>query len=194
MNLFPKRQRGFSLIEISVVLGVAGAVTAGIWAVASSTRDNTQVMQAAQQTLLLVKNTRDYYSSRALPAAAISASTHTATLRAARVFPTDMCDDACVSSGDPKNVYSQAVTVAIPNITPTPINEIEIVYENMSIKACTALGARLTANAATDGLTRFSTDEDTHTTFPVLPSVLTATCDSGAGNEIDVTLRYRIRT
>ncbi len=60
-----KRQRGFSLIELTIALGVAGAIVAGLWAAAGAAYEAHRVNQTVDQVRQIVENVRGRYATAA---------------------------------------------------------------------------------------------------------------------------------
>jgi len=56
-----KTKTGYTLAEMAIVLGVAGFLTASIWAAASSARAGKKIAQTSQQIMTVVQRTRDYF-------------------------------------------------------------------------------------------------------------------------------------
>jgi prepilin-type N-terminal cleavage/methylation domain-containing protein len=185
-------RRGFSLLEMAIVLGVVGVIIAGVWTLAATAREKSQLSQANQQINLLLRNTRDYYAARALPSAAVVAATFTGTLRSVSVFPETMCSPACVSGAlTVRHAFGAEATVAIPSLT-APINQIGVVLSALTKAQCVGLGSSLTTQSQALGLTQFKVGATTHTSFPVSPTTLNTTCASATSNSVE--LRFLIRS
>jgi len=58
-----KRQRGFSLIELAIALGVAGLIVGGIWAAAGAAYETHRVNQTVDQVRQIVENVRGRYAT-----------------------------------------------------------------------------------------------------------------------------------
>lgn len=78
-------QRGFTLIEIAIVLTIVGLVIGGIWLAASTVLNNNRIAEASRQVLQIVQNTKNLFTTQTgnAPAAGF---THVAGI-AAGVFP-----------------------------------------------------------------------------------------------------------
>jgi|GEM_PF-6530480 len=59
------KRRGFTLIELAIVLGVAAAIISGIWTYASSATQSAKVEQAVEDISLTVDSTRAAYNATA---------------------------------------------------------------------------------------------------------------------------------
>jgi prepilin-type N-terminal cleavage/methylation domain-containing protein len=185
------KRRGFSMVELSIALGIIGVVVSGIWVVASNTQQNMMASRLEQQTMILVKNVRDYYATRTLPAAQIVAATLTSTLRTASVFPEEMCPANCVSGGVTTvyNAYGGTATVAIPNET-APINHMEIAYADVTEKGCIETAMRLSARSSELGLYSYKVGAAAAiTSFPI--SLATADSNCAASNTLTITFNIR---
>lgn len=183
--------KGFSLLEMSIVLGIIAVVVGGIWAIASSTKSAVLATSLEQQTLRLVDNIRNYYVSRALPTAQVVSATMTSTLRTAKVFPEDSCPANCVSGTITTiyNPYKGSTTVAVPNLT-SPINFVDIDQAAVPERGCIELGIKLSSRATEIGLESYKVGSTTITTFPITLSTLDTAC---AATNNTLTIRFKIR-
>ncbi len=64
MNSFRKSQRGFTFVELAIVLGIVGLIIAGIWVAAASVSRKNKETKAAQQLSEIVQNVRSLYSAQ----------------------------------------------------------------------------------------------------------------------------------
>lgn len=81
-------QRGVSLLELAIVLGVAGLLIGGIWAAASSANEAHRVNQTIEQIRQIVENIRTRYATAAqIPQQDFT--TMTQTVATADVFPAE---------------------------------------------------------------------------------------------------------
>lgn len=62
-------RRGFSILELAIVLAVAGAIFGGVWAGISSAGSKGKTVQAIEQIIILNKNIRGFYQNQACIAA-----------------------------------------------------------------------------------------------------------------------------
>ena len=178
-------KRGMSLLEVSIVLGVMGTIAGGIWAIAGGVRDATRSTMLMQQTQLLVKNTRDYYSLRALPTATTAI---TSTLIAAKLVPEDMCPaSGCTTV---KNSYGGTVTVAPAGTS--PYNYVDVTLGSVEKRGCVQMMMNLGAKASEYGVTSMTINAGTaRTTFPVSDANVNSDCSSATSNSM--VLRFLIR-
>ncbi len=62
-------KRGFSVLELAIVLAVAGVVISGVWTAISSGSAKAKTIQAVGQIIILNKNIRGFYQNQACIAA-----------------------------------------------------------------------------------------------------------------------------
>lgn len=81
-------RRGFSLLEMAIVLGIAGLIAGGIWVAASTAYFNYRVGKTMEQVQQIVDNIRDHYSAASvLPS--MNYNVFTQNEARADVFPAD---------------------------------------------------------------------------------------------------------
>ncbi|MDP9195958.1 MAG: type II secretion system GspH family protein [Pseudomonadota bacterium] len=56
--------RGFTLLEMAVVLGIVGLIIAAIWIISGRVMEQRRVSNSAEQVLKIVDNMRTYYSGK----------------------------------------------------------------------------------------------------------------------------------
>ncbi|MEJ0061695.1 MAG: type II secretion system protein [Alphaproteobacteria bacterium] len=66
MRRMPHRQRGFNLIELAIVLGVAGMLAGAIWLGARAVAHHHNINRAVDQLQQIVENVRDAYTNAAI--------------------------------------------------------------------------------------------------------------------------------
>lgn len=197
-----KSRRGFSLMELSLTLGVVGSIIGGIFIVRQSTSDKAQAEILLQQTLRLVQTTRIYFAGRALPSTAGDVTTYSSkNLRLAKVFPEDMCNSTCytASTGSAKNTYGNPAYVSLPVLGGVPvINQFKIGYGSQSDgepgapkDACMFLAMRLSSRAVEVGAVSFEINGTAITTFPIGLSTAKTNCTSSKSNVVTITFNIR---
>lgn len=100
-----KRQRGFNLIEIAIVLAVIGLIIGGIYTAASAVTENNRRRNTQAQILTVVQNVRTAFATQATFVAPTNANINTM-----RLFPGDLVFDA--GTGNFQNSYGGTVTIA----------------------------------------------------------------------------------
>lgn len=103
-----KQQRGFSLIEMAIVLGVVGLVMGGVWVVVVHVQEAARLKQMAEQLIVINKNVRSYYQTQAC----IANGDQTGALLGLgqTIFPREM-----VSGGAVNHAWNGAVQVSGTN-------------------------------------------------------------------------------
>ncbi|MGB4102272.1 MAG: type II secretion system protein [Alphaproteobacteria bacterium] len=85
---FHNSRRGFSLLELAIVLGIMGLVGGGIWVAASTVYQNYRIGRGVEQVQQIVDNIRDRYNALAqMPNE--NYTVFTQTMARADVFPGD---------------------------------------------------------------------------------------------------------
>lgn len=201
----PVSRKGFSLTEVALVLAVVGMVTGSIWTLMAASTQRNQVGTLYQQTMLLVKNVREYFSVRSIPTTGTEMTTTYTNdvLRAAGVFPEDMCPANCVNGTITTiyNAYGGTAVFALPDADFSDVtdgvpqtNEFTITYTRISGQGCIELGMKLSAQAIRSGLNGYRVGSNAwNTTFPISTATLSSQCSTAAaGNTL--TLDYKLRS
>ncbi|HRJ12442.1 MAG TPA: type II secretion system protein [Alphaproteobacteria bacterium] len=83
-----RNQKGFTLIEIAIVLTIVGLVIGGIWLAASTVLNNNKKSELSRQVVQIVQNTKNLFANQTGASPATGFTTDTA--RNAGVFPAGM--------------------------------------------------------------------------------------------------------
>ncbi len=59
-----RNQKGFTLIEIAIVLTIVGLVIGGIWLAASTVLNNNKKTEATRQVIQIVQNTKNLFANQ----------------------------------------------------------------------------------------------------------------------------------
>lgn len=183
------RQRGYSLVELAIVLGVVGLVSGGIWVLASRLQEMGRVRLTQQQMIVLHKNIRGYYQTRAC----VQAGDQTAILRTAtvQVFPREMISGAAVVDqwGGGVSVFGGLGPVACYSFT--------VQFDALSPAVCAELVPQLTApGEISRGLQSASINGVVLTNLPPNPTDIVGTA-AGQCNQnatATVALTYQLRS
>lgn len=89
------RQRGFTLTEIAIVLGIMGLILGAIWVAASSVYTNMRVSTTTRNVISLSQGIRNLYANQG----SITDNPTTATLVSTGVIPNDMVVPAAGANG-----------------------------------------------------------------------------------------------
>ena len=136
-------RQGFSLTELSVVLGVIGVIIGGIWDVANTTRRSAKVTQSANMVGQVVTSVRAYYSGFASIATDATLAAFTATLSDLKTtpFPSTVC---AWTYGTNTNCTTPAASGASQNLA--------IEFTPPDLASCISLAVKLTSVFPVSGL------------------------------------------
>lgn len=182
-------QRGYSLVELAIVLGVVGLVSGGIWALASRLQEMGRMRLTQQQLIVLNKNIRGYYQTRSC----VPAGDQTNTLRTATVpiFPREMISGATVV-----DQWNGGVSV-LGGLGPVACYSFTVRFNAMPAAVCTELVPQLTApGEISRGLQSASINSVALTNLPPNPTAI-AGAAAGQCNEnatATVALTYQLRS
>ena len=104
-----RNQRGFTLIEIAIVLTIVGLVIGGIWLAASTVLNNNKKSEAARQVIQIVQNTKNLFANQT--GASPADGFNRATAVSAGVFPAGM-----VVGGIVRHPFATSTTTDSVNI------------------------------------------------------------------------------
>lgn len=86
---FKAKRRGFTLMELAIVLAIMGAVTGGIWVASAAAYQHYKVSRALEQLQQIVENVRTHYNAASrLPNQ--NYTVFTQTMAQADVFPAEI--------------------------------------------------------------------------------------------------------
>lgn len=179
-------QKGLTLIETVVVLGVFAVVVAAIWIIVAVVQENAKQYQTAQQLQTMVQNTRQLYAriNGFYAASGYSAGTDlTATLDSQAAFPVEMRVSQGTANGKINHPWSSSVngTVTIKVDTTATF---DVGYTSLPVKACSSLGTKLSGGEI-PGLSSMKIN-GTAQTLPLTVVTANLACSqSGSTNSID---------
>lgn len=188
LSLPPRCKRGFSMVEMAIVLGVVGLVMGGVWTLAVKVQQTARVKQAVEQVITINKNIRNYYQTQAC----IPNGDQTATLTTVPgqpIFPREM-----LSGGGVVDLWNGGVQVLGANAGCDYVFRLS--YLALPAETCAELVPKLTASGeAARGLVAASING---TPLQALPPNPSAIIGAGAGQcnaaaTAAVTLDYKLR-
>jgi prepilin-type N-terminal cleavage/methylation domain-containing protein len=193
MTMRNQTERGFTMVELAIVLGVIGIVLGGIWAFSNSARQSARVEQSIGQLAIVTNNIRSYYLS--LPN--IVTGDVTATLAGRNVFPREMLRPS-TSFVDhpwgPARPNGTALAAGGVGVSGTNNYYFILTYRGLNTESCIAFATRATSGATANGLTTASINGVAATTLPITVGTAGTQCaTSGATTGSDVALTYRLR-
>ena len=152
VSTISRRRRGFSLLEIAIVLGVAGVIMSGVWAAASHITDAQRLSRATQEVAQIVSGFRQMYSKRGIddvPNAQGWAETTCKGVNAG-YFPSEMMNTAACDPSNRAATYPIGAwpTSYVSTAVEPSTRSIIVTYWNLPQNGCIAL-----ANALFGGTT-----------------------------------------
>ena len=102
MRVTHPTRKGFSLTEVSIVLGVVGVILGGVWSYAHESWENSNQQRASGDIVAIVKNMQSYY----LSTGGGIAGTNTLALMGRGIIPGDM-----IVNGNVTGPWGQGVNV-----------------------------------------------------------------------------------
>ncbi len=132
------RRLGITIIEATVVLGIAGMLTAGVWAAAATAMDNYKKAEAAKQATLVIQNTRGVYQQRT----SFTGLNNAYAIKAG-IFPVGMAD---ATTNLVQNIYSGSVNL---NVNASDASIANLAFSGLPSYACTSFVLALAGGNAT---------------------------------------------
>lgn len=121
-------RRGFTLVEIAIVLGIIGTIVAAIFAASAASNRGIKANKITDQLSVIVDNVRSYYASQGYPVPAACSSVFPGTVMSIStgVFPPDVIDLA----------QREEVKVALCTDTTTSAAQIVVRYTSVPQNYC----------------------------------------------------------
>ncbi len=115
MSTYKKSQYGYTLTEVTIVLGIVGLILGGVWTAAASVYQANSIRTASESIVKITQNIRMLYAERSRFSSTTSNGTDiTSMLKNAKVFPSNIVDP---SNGDPLTPWETKIRVIVD--TPT---------------------------------------------------------------------------
>ncbi|MBI1273829.1 MAG: prepilin-type N-terminal cleavage/methylation domain-containing protein [Alphaproteobacteria bacterium] len=190
-------KKGFTLVELAVVLGVVGLVLGGIWVFAGRSNESARTEQSLGQLVILLNNIRSYYLSQPN----MASGDVTTILAAASVFPSEMLRAGAPTIVDhpwgalpPGGGLLVSGTTASGGASTGGTYYFTLTYRGLKAESCIAFAARAGSGPTANGLTAVSVS-GTPISMPPLIGALGGPCavDGGTGTGANVALTYRLR-
>jgi prepilin-type N-terminal cleavage/methylation domain-containing protein len=136
-SLARRRQRGFSLVEIAVVLGVVGIILGAIWVAAVSVSKKETVNQATQELQTIEQNMVTLYQNRSFPSACGGGTDMTDAAVKADIIPSQFTYPSlapCTKAGQPWHISAGGLTINTVSATSYSIS-----FSDIPVDGCAAL-------------------------------------------------------
>ncbi|MDP9196016.1 MAG: prepilin-type N-terminal cleavage/methylation domain-containing protein [Pseudomonadota bacterium] len=170
-------QRGFSLLEMAIVIGIIALIIGGIWLAYAAVTSNKREADANGQVLTIAHNMRNLYVNQNGGDGASMAN-----LIAAGIFPGNMVSGTTVT-----NPWNGTVTITVPNGGTT----FTIIYNGVPEKSCIELVSTNAFEPTEVGMTLMQVGSAT-VTLPASPVAADTACASGVtGNSLRWTFTLR---
>lgn len=204
-----QRTRGFSLMELSIVLGIVGTVLGSLWGVITTVRENMRRDQALNQIIVSTQNIRDFYKGKAevsTDAGATGEAALTSYLYQVGVLLPEQIRDRDAGIGNYTGDLPWGATAGAPGgtfaVSADPAGNrnsrsFTISLRSLSKGSCMELASKLTSASGPADLEEIWINGTQRTeVWPLSPDV---TGDSSickktlAGDENNISLIYRLR-
>lgn len=116
-----KNNKGFTLIEIAIVLTIVGLIIGGIWVAASTVFTNNKNQALQKAMIQVMQNTKTLFANQGSSATATGTTLN--ALVQAGIFPPDMISSASTAANPvvvhpfSSNISTNAFTVTVPSST-----------------------------------------------------------------------------
>ena len=169
--------RGFTLTELAIVLGVIGIMLGAIWSASTMVNQKLKVNRGYNEILTIVANVRALYPGGKMFATGATQTNITAALVSAGVFPADMINPA---TNLPINPWGTSVNVYASTSAPDSSGtQFEVQFVPIPQKPmCTLLGM-LAVGYDAEGLTYLNDDNSWHSTAGGTLDVTSFACTLG---------------
>lgn len=181
-NTNPMKQKGLSLVELLLVLGVIALIAIAAFIIYPSVQASTQSNTESSNITAVVAATKNLYGARGN----YGTGNITGTLVQARAFPSTMVGGIYTASTVPVNAWGASVTVAGAG---TPVGtQFAITYSDIPTEACIKFVSGVAANfdlvgtvADPDAIKAAGQAPD--------PAAIVTACNAGLVNDIVFTSR-----
>ncbi|MDX9690011.1 MAG: type II secretion system protein [Proteobacteria bacterium] len=202
------RQRGFSLTEFAIVLGVMGVVLSALWSFASIVREQARREETKEQLMVMVAHIRDHYLGRRCASVNTSCTNGSDLtdylLRRNALLPEQIRNRTAgvwvadhpwgVSAAGGGALANGGLAVFAGDDTgASPDSFFTIEYRGLSRPNCIALSASLSGVGTPTGLTQVLVNGSDAAPLPVAPEVADGFCVEPAGDQNVIRLIYRLR-
>ncbi len=128
-----RQNKGFTLIEIAIVLTIVGLIIGGIWIAAATVFSNNKTQLLTKDVIQVIQNTKTLFAGQG--ANAVTDGLTITNLATAGVFPTDMITPTAGVIITPFSTQTAASDVTITSAG----NTVGFAFNNIPSGACTQL-------------------------------------------------------
>lgn len=197
-RIMPRKQRGFTLTEAAIVLGIVGLILGAIWVAAAAVYNNLRVSTTSNQLLQMVQSIRSMHATQQTMGTGTGTDI-VITLAQAGAIPKDMLDDATNPTAV-RNVWSGAVLVRAA--TSAELNGsvaesgFRIQMAGVPRTACSDILVRNTGSGRDSGLMQAGTTTSimnswTAGDFPISVTDATTACNDATNNTLVFTFSLK---
>ncbi|MDE2030031.1 MAG: type II secretion system protein [Alphaproteobacteria bacterium] len=187
------RERGFTLTEIAIVLGIIGLILGAIWVAAASVYTNQKIGKANTEVMSISQGIRALYATTSSTGVADNTD-ETKAFCTAGVFPQDMVGDCTTPKiSNPWSVASNSTTVKTTSISAGAEDAFEITMTNIPQSGCVGLLSAVGGASRDSGLFYLSAGTTapvytvgTGSTLPLTPTTAAGLCGNGNNTVVAV--------
>lgn len=145
------KQRGFTLTEIAIVLGIIGLILGAIWVAASAVYNNMRISTANTQLLQITQAVRAMYATSATVDSGANMPGNLTYIRAG-VFPTSALDKGTpAASSHALNPWSGDIYISSATFTATD-DSFAVAFDAIPVQACVTLLTSSTGQGRDPGM------------------------------------------
>ena len=185
--------RGFTLTELAIVLGVIGTILGAIWVAAGRVSASNKAQKAAAQVMQIAGNFRTLYAQHGVDVA--NGTDVTCVGANSNFFPTEMGGTSCVTGTTSTYPISPWGNGSYVQVTANQTNAgVVVAYFNLPQDGCNNLANAVTTNADVIWEEINTTSQNLPplaNNTPYTPSSVNAFCVAGSGNSVQVMFKAR---
>jgi type II secretory pathway pseudopilin PulG len=150
MHRASRKEKGFTLTEAAIVLGIMGLILGAIWVAAAAVYKNMRVSTTSNQLLQIAQSIRSMHATALTMDTSIAGTGGALLLAKAGAIPKDMLDDA-LNPTVVRDVWTGLVTIDATTVT-TAGDSFKVGFPNVPRDACVDLLVRNTGAGRDTGL------------------------------------------
>ncbi|MGE4352086.1 MAG: type 4 pilus major pilin [Bdellovibrionales bacterium] len=182
----PRKQRGFTLTEAAIVLGIMGLILGAIWVAAAAVYNNLRVTTTSNQLLQVVQSIRSMHATQQT----VDSGINSLLVAKAGGIPKDMITYTNEIPSAVRDVWGGDVTIAATTYSVTN-DAFYVQFDDVPQGPCSDLLVRNTGSGRDSGLVGAGNAASTSTNFPVGLSTAVAACSNATKNSVVFTFRLK---